>query len=196
MGGDSRKLRRIFIIGSAIPLFVYLFWQLATLGALSGNTFTAILAQQAGLNGLMQAIRTLVASPHVEVAVHLFADLALATSFLGVALGLFDYLADLFKRKNNARGRLQTGALTFIPPLIFALFYPQGFVMALGYAAIALAVLALLIPALLSWRVRQQHQVGTSTPGGTPALLLVFLCGIGVIAIQCAMASGWLPMVG
>lgn len=56
MGGHSRKLRRIFIIGSAIPLFVYLFWQLATLDALSGNTFTAILAQQAGLNGLMQAI--------------------------------------------------------------------------------------------------------------------------------------------
>lgn len=196
MGGYSRKLRRIFIIGSAIPLFVYLFWQLATLGALSGNTFTAILVQQAGLNGLMQAIRTLVASPHVEVAIHLFADLALATSFLGVALGLFDYLADLFKRKNTARGRLQTGALTFMPPLIFALFYPQGFVMALGYAAIALAVLALLIPALLSWCVRQQHQVGALTPGGKPALLLVFLCGISIIAIQCAMANGWLPTVG
>lgn len=169
---------------------------MATLGALSGNTFTAILAQQAGLNGLMQAIRTLVASPHVEVAVHLFADLALATPFLGVALGLFDYLADLFKRQNTARGRLQTGALTFLPPLIFALFYPQGFVMALGYAAIALAVLALLIPALLSWRVRQQHQVGASTPGGTPALLLVFLSGSGIIAIQCAMAISWLPTVG
>jgi tyrosine-specific transport protein len=45
----------------------------------------------------------------VELAVHLFADLALATSFLGVALGLFDYLADLFQRRNTAAGRLQTG---------------------------------------------------------------------------------------
>lgn len=193
MGGDSRKLRRIFIIGSAIPLFVYLFWQLVTLGALSSSTFTAILAQQAGLNGLMQAIRTLVASPHVELAVHLFADLALATSFLGVSLGLFDYLADMFKRRNTAGGRLQTGMLTFVPPLAFALFYPQGFVMALGYAAIALAVLALLIPALLSWRVRQQHPQSTATPGGVPALLLVFVCGIAIIAIQCGMAGGWLP---
>ncbi|MEA5720448.1 GTP-binding protein, partial [Salmonella enterica subsp. enterica serovar Virginia] len=44
----------------------------------------------------------------VVLAVHLFADLALATSFLGVALGLFDYLADLFQRRSTVSGRLQT----------------------------------------------------------------------------------------
>ncbi len=31
-GGDIRKLRRVFIIGSFIPLVAYIFWQLATLG--------------------------------------------------------------------------------------------------------------------------------------------------------------------
>jgi tyrosine-specific transport protein len=61
----------------------------------------------------------------VELAVHLFADLALATSFLGVSLGLFDYLADLFQRKNSVGGRLQSGMITFLPPLAFALFYPR-----------------------------------------------------------------------
>lgn len=109
-----------------------------------------LLANHAGLNGLLQALREMVASPHVELAVHLFADLALATSFLGVALGLFDYLADLFQRSNTVGGRLQTGAITFLPPLAFALFYPRGFVMALGYAGVALAVLALIIPSLLT----------------------------------------------
>ncbi len=152
MGGNIRKLRWVFIIGSAIPLIAYIFWQLATLGSISSDTFVGILAQQAGLNGLLQAVRDAVASPHVELAVHLFADLALATSFLGVALGLFDFLADLFKRQDNVRGRLQTGAITFLPPLAFALFYPRGFVLALGFAAIALSVLALLLPSLLVWK--------------------------------------------
>ncbi len=59
--------------------------------------------------------------------VHLFADLALATSFLGVSLGLFDYLADMFQRKNSVGGRLQSGIITFLPPLAFALFYPPRF---------------------------------------------------------------------
>ncbi|MFB6422074.1 MAG: tyrosine transporter TyrP [Candidatus Malihini olakiniferum] len=196
MDGDSQKLRHIFIIGSIIPLFVYLFWQLAILGSLSRSTLNTILIHQAGLNGLMQAIRSMV-SRHVEIMTYLFSDLALATSFFGVALGLFDYLSDLLKRKNNVYGRLQTGALTFTPPLIFALFYPQGFVMTMGYAAIALVVLALLIPALLGWRVRQLHQSSmlTPTPGGVPALLLVFLFGINIIAIQCIMIVGWLPKV-
>ena len=172
MNGDIRKLRRVFVIGSAM-------------------------AQHAGLNGFLLALREVVTSPHVELAVHLFADLALATSFLGVALGLFDYLADLFQRRNTAAGRLQTGAITFLPPLAFALFYPRGFVMALGYAGVALSVLALLLPSLLAWKSRQQHpQQGYRVAGGKPLLCIVFGCGVVIILVQVLIAAGMLPEVG
>ncbi|MFU0893196.1 aromatic amino acid transport family protein, partial [Kluyvera sichuanensis] len=197
MNGDIRKLRGVFVIGSAIPLVAYLFWQLATLGSIDSPVFSALMEQHSGLNGLLLAIREVVASPHVELAVHLFADLALATSFLGVALGLFDYLADLFQRKNSVRGRLQTGAITFLPPLAFALFYPRGFVMALGYAGVALAVLALIIPSLLTMQSRKHHpEGGYRVAGGKPVLWLVFTCGIAVILIQAGIATGLLPSVG
>ncbi len=197
MNGNVQKLRWVFITGSAIPLVAYIFWQLATLGSIDSTTFFGLMANSAGLNGLLQALRDVVASPHVELAVHLFADLALATSFLGVTLGLFDYLADLFNRRNTAMGRLQTGAITFLPPLAFALFYPRGFVMALGYAGVALAVLALLIPSLLAWQSRKHSpQSNYRVRGGKPALLLVLFCGLAVIAIQCGIATGLLPEVG
>ncbi|PJO27008.1 tyrosine transporter TyrP [Raoultella ornithinolytica] len=197
LNGDIRKLRRVFIIGSFIPLVAYIFWQLATLGSIDSPAFTALLAQNAGLNGLLEALREVVASPHVELAVHLFADLALATSFLGVALGLFDYLADLFQRKNSPGGRLQSGAIPFLPPLAFALFYPRGFVMALGYAGVALAVLALMLPSLLVMKSRKQHpDAPWRVAGGTPALWLVLLCGIAIVAIQFCIVAGLLPAVG
>ena len=197
MQGNTRKLRWIFMIGSAIPLIAYLFWQLATLGSIDSPIFHSLLAQQSGLNGLLFAIRKVVASAHVELAVHLFADLALATSFLGVALGLFDYLADLFQRQNNVSGRLQTGIITFLPPLAFALFYPRGFVIALGYAGVALAVLALIVPSLLVMQIRKQHPQGDyQVAGGTPMLWLVFVCGITIIIIQAAIVTGRLPSVG
>ncbi|EMM3524462.1 tyrosine transporter TyrP [Klebsiella oxytoca] len=197
LGGDIRKLRRVFIIGSFIPLVAYIFWQLATLGSIDSPAFTALLAQNAGLNGLLEAIRGVVASSHVELAVHLFADLALATSFLGVALGLFDYLADLFQRQNSAGGRLQSGLITFLPPLAFALFYPRGFVMALGYAGVALAVLALMLPSLLVMKSRQQHpDAPWRVAGGSAALWLVLLCGIAIVVIQFAIVAGLLPAVG
>ncbi|XTZ39955.1 tyrosine transporter TyrP [Salmonella enterica] len=197
MGGNVRKLRMVFITGSAIPLVAYIFWQLATLGSLDSSTFMGLLASQTGLNGLLQALREVVATPHVELAVHLFADLALATSFLGVSLGLFDYLADLFQRRNNTVGRLQTGVITFLPPLAFALFYPRGFVMALGYAGVALSVLALLLPSMLAWQSRKHYpEGGYRVFGGKPALCLIFACGILVIAVQFSIVAGLLPAVG
>ncbi|MEI9537433.1 tyrosine transporter TyrP [Enterobacter cancerogenus] len=197
MQGDIRKLRRVFIIGSAIPLIAYIFWQLVTLGSIDSSTFMGMMAEHAGLNGLLVALRNVVTSSHVELAVHLFADLALATSFLGVALGLFDYLADLFQRRNSVAGRLQTGAITFLPPLAFALFYPRGFVMALGYAGVALSVLALLLPSLLAWKSREQHpQQGYRVAGGKPLLCLVFACGVAIILVQFLIVAGLLPEVG
>ena len=193
MNGDVRKLRMIFITGSAIPLVAYILWQIATLGSIPSHTFIGILAQQSGLNGLLTAIRDVVATPRVNIAVSLFMDLALATSFLGVALGLF---ADLFKRSNHLFGRIQTGLLTFIPPLLAALFF-SSFVQALTYAAVALSVLALIIPALLTLRVRKVETQGEyQVKGGTPILGLVLLCGIAVIAIQFAIVAGFLPNVG
>ncbi len=72
MDGNVRKLRWVFITGSAIPLVAYIFWQVATLGSIDSTTFMGLLANHAGLNGLLQALREMVASPHVELAVHLF----------------------------------------------------------------------------------------------------------------------------
>ena len=196
MRGDTAQLRKIFIIGSAIPLLVYVFWQVATLGTIGSGTFIGILADESGLNGLLVAVKAVVGTARVEMAVRLFAALALATSFLGVSLGLFDFLADFFKLKNTVNGRLQTGVITFVPPLLFSLFYPKGFIFALGFAAIALSILSLLLPALLVRQTRKQHAGGYRVFGGQLGLLLVFVLGIAIIAIQLTMVAGHLPSVG
>ncbi|MGJ3352430.1 tyrosine transporter TyrP [Providencia sp. Je.9.19] len=196
MGGDVRKLRIIFIIGSAIPLVAYILWQIATLGSIGTTTFVGILSENAGLNGLLDAIKDVAQSGKTELIAQMFMSLALATSFLGVALGLFDFLADLFKRQDNASGRLQTGLLTFLPPLIFALFYPKGFIMALGFAAIALSILALLLPSAMAFKSRNINSRKYQVLGGSTALLIVFLCGIIVIGVQLGIAFKILPNVG
>jgi tyrosine-specific transport protein len=92
--------------------------------------------------------------------------------------------------------RLQTGLLTFLPPLAFALFYPRGFVLALGYAGVALAVLALIIPSLLAMQSRKRNpQSGYRVAGGQVVLWLVLGCGVAIIAVQFSIVAGWLPAV-
>ncbi len=102
-----------------------------------------------------------------------------------------------FSVKTASAGVSQSGIITFLPPLAFALFYPRGFVMALGYAGVALAVLALIMPALLVMKSRREHPQATwRVAGGAPTLWLVLLCGIGIVAIQFSIAAGLLPAVG
>ncbi len=191
--GNTHKLRWVFIIGSAIPLGAYILWQRSMLGSLSSETFAGIFTAQSGLEGLLQAVNDILSSRYMALTVHLFASLALVTSFLGVSRGLFDYLADLCKRQNTLQGRWQTGLLTFLPPLTIALLYPQGFVMALGFAGVALAILALFLPALMVWKARALHQRQYQVWGGKPMLILVLICGVMVIAIQAGIVLDLLP---
>ncbi len=130
VGLDIKALKKIMIVGSALPLLVYLLWQLASQGALSQSELMASKELPKFINGLGQLLH----NPMIGQTVSIFADLALATSFLGVSLGLFDFMGDILRRNDSAGHRLQTAAITFLPPLGFALFYPQGFMAALGYA--------------------------------------------------------------
>ena len=64
----------------------------------------------------------------------MFSNLAVASSFFGVTLGLFDYLADLFKIDNSHAGRFKTVLLTFLPPALLYLIFPNGFIYGIGGA--------------------------------------------------------------
>lgn len=78
-----------------------------------------------------------------------------------------------------------TALLTYTPPLLFALFYPQGFIMALGYAAIALVILALFLPVALVISARKTKKGSEyQVIGGNSALIAVVAFGVLIIASQ------------
>ncbi len=194
LDGDTRSLRKAIIIGSSIPLIVYVFWQIVTLGVVSQNE----LVQSSGLTSLLNQLATTVQKSNISQLVGVFADLALLTSFLGVSLGLFEFLADSIKSKTNNDNRSFAAMITFVPPLGFALFYPQGFIMALGYAAIALAVLAIFLPVLMVHKVRKSSNDQSSyrVVGGQAALTLTGIAGIIIVTAQVAISIGALPALG
>ncbi|MBP6115811.1 MAG: amino acid permease [Neisseriaceae bacterium] len=194
VGKDIKALRKIMIFGSALPLMVYLLWQVAIQGIFTQTE----LFGSASLSQFMTAISQSLQTPMVNKAVIVFADLALATSFLGVSLGLFDFIADSLNRNRSSAQRLQVAVITFVPPLGFALFYPQGFITALGYAAIALTILAIFLPVAMVWAKRQQMPAGDDyvVKGGKAALIVVFALGCVIIASQLLQMIGLIPAVG
>ncbi|WP_010249923.1 aromatic amino acid transport family protein [Myroides injenensis] len=158
LDGNKKLLKKAFILGSLLPLVVYLIWQIVVLGSLDQTSFMIIMKKNLGLEGLILSIREMSHSANVETLFSLFAATGLGTSFLGVSIGLFDYYKDLFKNKSKAIITPLSGATTFIPPLLFALFYPTGFIVALGYAAIAGVILALIIPSVLYIKAMKYHK--------------------------------------
>ncbi|MBQ4831879.1 amino acid permease [Pseudoalteromonas sp. MMG010] len=193
VGLEIKSLRKVMIAGATLPLVIYIFWQLISQGIMSQHA----LINSDGLSGFINSVSQIAHTPMVKTAIMLFADLALATSFLGVSLGLFDFFADTFKQNDNKLGRVKTALITFIPPLGFALFYPQGFIMALGYAAIALVVLAVFLPVFMVYQQRQSAtKPGYSVKGGSIGLGIALLCGVTIIASQCLQMLGVIPSIG
>ncbi|TNH04682.1 tyrosine transporter [Testudinibacter sp. TR-2022] len=194
--GDIRRLRIAILVGTGIPLFAYLLWQLSTHGVLSQSQFLQILQQDPTLNGLVNATREITGSTVLSEAIRVFSSLALITSFLGVALSLFDCLKDLLNRVKVRSNRASLGLLTFLPPLVFALFYPEGFIMALNGAGVMFAFYGLVLPVGLAWKARRQSpNLAYRVWGGNPSLLFALLLGILIIAIPFLVDKGYLPHV-
>ncbi|KJY83826.1 tyrosine transporter TyrP [Vibrio galatheae] len=193
LDGHTPSLRKAILIGSAIPLIIYVFWQLVTLGVVNQT----VLLENQGLSALISTLATTVDAASLAQAIGIFADLALLTSFLGVSLGLFEFLGDTLKKQAQDHSRLLVGVVTFLPPMGFALFYPQGFIMALGYAAIALVILAIFLPILMVKKARaQSSSEHYQVVGGNIGLIAGSSVGVLIIAAQILITAGILPALG
>ena len=197
LDGNVKALRISILVGSAITLCAYILWQMSTHGLLTQNEFLQILKEDDTLNGLVKATLAITGSNVIAGAVKLFSTLALVTSFLGVGLGLLECIEDLLKRSFNiSAGRISLGLMTFIPPLVFALFYPEGFILALGYAGQMFAFYAVVLPVSLVWKARRTH---TNLPykvwGGNLTLIIVLVLGVIITSIPFAIRAGYLPFV-
>jgi tyrosine-specific transport protein len=183
VGPHPRQLRFVILLGSFIPLAVYLVWQVVTLGVLSVSEASTI---DPNLASFIQCLNATTNSPSLGLLIDIFTFLAITTSFLGVAIGLFDSLVEALKWPAHTQTqRFKISLLTFTPPLFFALFYPNGFIMALGYAAIALSLLAVLIPTAIAFKWRQTRPASSyQVSGGNLALISAFIVGALIIIFK------------
>ena len=80
--------------------------------------------------------------------------------------------------------------------MLFAFFYPEGFILALGYAGQMFAFYAVVLPAALVWKARHQHpNLPYRVPGGSGFLLFVSILGIIIVSIPFLIKLGILPEV-
>ncbi len=183
-GKRKDKLIKSIVFGSSLALLIYLFWLYCTMGNISREAFKGIIASGGNVDALVNSFLGTNQSKMIEFCLLVFSNLAVASSFFGVTLGLFDFLADLFKFTNSHSGRFKTILLTFLPPTILYLFFPNGFIYGIGGAGLCATIWAVIIPAILALKSRQKFPDQMFTVWGgrvIPVIVITF----GVVVIVC-----------
>jgi len=171
--GDIKKVRSAIVIGSMIPLLMFISWNATLLG--SSTSFSGD-----PIEGLKVSI------PAADPLIKSFSMFALATSYIGFILGLTDFVSDALKLPSGQQ--LVSYLITLIPPMALAFTYPELFFKALDYAGTyGVLVLFGVIPALMAWSERYSRTTLTSVqivPGGRLTLIMVGGCAAAVIVTE------------
>jgi tyrosine-specific transport protein len=189
----ANALRVAIIGGTSLAFIVYLIWQWLILGIVPIQ----------GPNGLADALSkgepaTLFLQEHVggswivPVAEY-FAFFAIVTSFLGLTLGLFDFLSDGLKIKKEGFGRIVLGMLIVIPTWIFATKFERVFLVALDTSGgFGDSILNGIIPVLMVWigRYRLGYPRFNFLPGGKPVLVVVFAFFLFALLLEILVHAG------
>lgn len=181
MERDAPRIRLAILLGSMLPFLTYVIWNWLILGIVPVEGTQGLKAALIQGKNAVHPLKDVLNTPFLYIVGQFFAFFALVTSFFGVTLGLFDFLADGLKIDKNKKGRLFLSALIFLPPLAIASYYPGLFLVALTYAGGFGSVILLgLLPILIVWVGRYRNNFSSTTYqffGGKPllAILAIFV---------------------
>lgn len=172
---NPSKVKKAIFWGTFIPLITYILWEGLILGVVPKEQLLQAKLQQ---QSAVAPLKNILHFPWLFKVGEFFAFFALVTSFLGVSLGLLDFMSDGLKIKKDLLGRLFLSLLIFVPPLTFSMINPCIFLNALHYAGgLGSALLLGLLPILMVWRGRYtlKFKSDYSLFGGRVSLCLLIL---------------------
>jgi len=186
---DVGAVRKAIILGTSLTFLVYFLWLLLVFGSVP----------HLGEHGLQEAfecdipatecLHYALKNPAISAIAQFFAFFALATSFLGISLSLFDFLKDAIHLKVS---KLLQGAficlLILAPSLLFALRFDRIFITALELSGgVGDALISGIIPALMVWNARYAYKKqGYEVAGGKP--LLIGIIAFSTLILVCEIA--------
>jgi len=183
---DPLRLRKAILMGSFIPLLAYGLWLWLVQGVVPAEGPGGLLETLQQDQDVIKPLTHFIGEPRLVILANSFGFFAIVTSFIGVTLGVRDFLADGLQIKTDRKGRFLLCCLVFIPAMAIVFSKPHLFLSAFSLAGgIGSAFLLGLLPILMTWvgRYRQGRGGVRLLPGGKPvlcALLLFVLLEVGV----------------
>lgn len=185
---DKKLLKTAFFWGSLIPAIVYILWSSSILSVVYKDDpqfYLQMMADRAEIGELIEILSGISQWKFVQALVWWISTLAIATSVLGVGVGLCESIQIMlptFIRHKDMR-RFTAAALTILPAYLIALLVPNAFIAVLGFAGMILAVIAILLPTYLLYKI-QSKKLYYPELKQKPLIWLCLLTALCVIASQ------------
>ena len=188
-GPEPKTVHRCMLYGTLITLGLYLIWILVAFGTLSRGSWVPVIAAGGNIADLIVGFQgvTEAHSQNMSLLLNLFSNFAVTSSISAVGLVMFDYITDAFGFDDDATGRLKSLLIAFGPPALVCLFFPHGFIVAIGYAGLVMIFGYFLVPARLVLKLRSdQLETPFRVWGGSPLVygVLAFSLLIGVFEVM------------
>lgn len=153
---NKKSLRLAVIIGTTITFLIYVSWQLVVLGVVPLLGDNGLLATLAADQTAITPLKIFLRTPILSYSAQVFYFTALTTSFLGVGLGLVDFLLDSLQIKQKLINRIFLVILIYVPALWVAQTNLRIFYLSLKYGGgFACFYLLVLLPILLFFREKK-----------------------------------------
>ncbi|MBK2020947.1 amino acid transporter [Francisella philomiragia] len=196
LGKNAKDMKRIVIIGSIIPLILYIIWVFTILGVLPlhgpvsfmDSIFNHIPVDKANIGDILKTLGSKVRTPTTDAVLHIFTYVAIMTSFLSVNLSLFHFNLDTYKlyKTKKVIGYSIATILTFAIPLIINQMDPDIFIYAMTCVGLSIAVLLMIMPALMAFKINSLGESFNYKISTYKSLWLISLVS-GVIVILCVV---------
>lgn len=197
LGKNSKDLKRVIIIGSIIPLILYIIWVATILGVLPlhgpvsfmDSIFNHIPVDKANIGNILTTLGDKVRTPTTDAVLHIFTYVAIMTSFLSVNLSLFHFNLDTYKlhKSRKAIGYTIAAVLTFAIPLVINQMDPDIFIYAMTCVGLSIAVLLMIMPALMAYKINSLGETFNYKVSTYKSLWFISFAS-GVIVILCVVA--------
>lgn len=190
LNGNARALRWVIIGGTTVAFLFFLVWQYTVLGLIPLSGVQAAISDGVSVTHYFYDV---VEVKWIATAAEFFSFFAIVTSFLAIALGLFDFLSDGLKIPEKGWGSALLGLMIVIPCWYFATYYEKIFLIALDTSGgFGDTILNGIIPVMMVWVGRYSMNLSSEnrTPGGKVLLVVVALFFFGCLMIEILTQSG------
>lgn len=181
---NPKTLKQVFFWGSLIPALVYIIWTCTALFFIKINDqefYQKIILNQVDVGEFVERLSVISNLKIMNSLILYLSFLAIATSFIGVGIGLFDSIEHKMQNyKSSLVKKILSALLTVIPAYLIACLVPNAFIKVLGFAGMILAVIAIILPSYLLFKSNFKN-LHYKELGNKTFLLMCLLLGFLII---------------